>query len=379
MKYSKLILKNIMRNKRRTLLTISSLVVSLFLIITLATILTEFTRGSKEANPLRLITRHSVSLAFPLPVAYQQRIASVPGVKHVTPFSWFGGIYKDEQNFFANFAVDPRIMRDISPEVKMPDDQWQGFISDRQGAIVGQKLVKLYGFNVGQRITLKSPIYNAEMEFIIRGTYAGGDEKTLYFNQEYLNESLPDWAKDKIGTFFIMANTAADLPRISQAVDSMFLNTDAPTKTESEREFAQSFETMMGSVKQFMYGIMGAITFSLLLVMANTMAMSVRERTKEVGTLKALGFQRGTIAWLFVGESLLVATIGAALGVGLAVMIFRSIDISLYIPNFISFIPATSTLAAAFALAVFVGVASVIYSATRVSGMTIAEALRSTE
>jgi putative ABC transport system permease protein len=379
MKYSKLILKNILRNKRRTLLTISSLVVSLFLIITLATILTEFTRGSKEANPLRLITRHSVSLAFPLPVAYQQRIAAVPGVKHVTPFSWFGGIYKDEQNFFANFAVDPRIMRDISPEVKMPDEQWQGFISDRQGAIVGQKLVKLYGFNVGQRITLKSPIYNADMEFIIRGIYTGGDEKTLYFNQEYLNESLPDWAKDKIGTFFIMANTAADLPRISQAVDSMFLNTDAPTKTESEREFAQSFESMMGSVKQFMYGIMAAITFSLLLVMANTMAMSVRERTKEVGTLKALGFQRGTIAWLFVGESLLVATIGAALGVGLALMVFRSIDISMYIPNFISFIPATTTLAGAFALAVFVGVASVIYSATRVSGMTIADALRSTE
>lgn len=379
MKYSKLILKNILRNKRRTFLTISSLVVSLFLIITLATILTEFTRGSKEANPLRLITRHSVSLAFPLPVAYQQRVAAVPGVKHVTPFSWFGGIYKDEKNFFANFAVDPRIMRDISPEVKMPDDQWQGFIGDRQGAIVGQKLVTLYGFHVGQRITLKSPIYSAEMEFIVRGIYAGGDEKTLYFNQEYLNESLPAWAKDKVGTFFIMASTPEDIPRVAQAVDSMFLNTDAPTRTESEREFAQSFETMMGSVKQFMYGIMGAITFSVLLVMANTMAMSVRERTREVGTLKALGFQRGAIAWLFVGESLAVATVGASLGIGLALAVFRSVDLSLYIPNFISFTPTPETLASAFALAVFVGVASVIYSAHRVSGMTIAEALRSTE
>jgi putative ABC transport system permease protein len=159
----------------------------------------------------------------------------------------------------------------------------------------------------------------------------------------------------------------------------MFLNTDAPTKTESEREFAQSFEAMMGSVKQFMYGIMAAITFSLLLVMANTMAMSVRERTREVGTLKALGFQRGTIAWLFVGESLLVATVGASLGIGLAVMVFRSLDLSLYIPNFISFIPTPETLAAAFALALLVGVMSVIYSAYRVSGMTIAEALRSTE
>ena len=379
MKYSKLILKNILRNKRRTFLTISSLVVSLFLIITLATILTEFTRGSKEANPLRLITRHSVSLAFPLPVAYRQRIAATPGVKLVTPFSWFGGIYKDEKNFFANFAVDPRIMRDISPEMKMADDQWQGFINDRQAAIVGQKLVTLYGFSVGQRITLKSPIYTAEMEFIVRGVYTGGDEKTLYFNQEYLNESLPVWAKDKVGTFFIMVSTPADIPRVSQALDSMFLNTDAPTKTESEREFAQSFETMLGSVKQFMYGIIAAITFSLLLVTANTMAMSVRERTREVGTLKALGFQRGTIAWLFVGEALLVATIGAALGIGIALTVFHSIDLSVYIPNFISFIPTTETLAAAFTLALLVGVMSVIYSARRVSGMTIAEALRSTE
>jgi putative ABC transport system permease protein len=217
------------------------------------------------------------------------------------------------------------------------------------------------------------------MEFIVRGIFTGGDEKTLFFSHEYLNESLPTWARDKVGTFLIMASTPADLPRISQTVDSMFLNTDAPTKTESEREFAQSFEAMMGSVKQFMYGIMAAITFSLLLVMANTMAMSVRERTREVGTLKALGFQRGTIAWLFVGESLLVATVGAALGIGIALMVFRSIDLSLYIPNFISFIPAPETLAAAFALALFVGVASVIYSAHRVSGMTIAEALRSTE
>jgi len=379
MKYTHLILKNILRNKRRTLLTLSSLVVSLFLMITLATILTEFTRGSKEANPLRLITRHSVSLAFPLPVAYEQRIAAVPGVKHVTPFSWFGGIYKDEKNFFANFAVDPRIMREVSPEIKMPDAQWQAFINDRQGAIVGQKLVALYGFSLGQRITLKSPIYTAEMEFIVRGIYTGGDGKTLYFSHEYLNESLPAWAKDKVGTFFMMANTPADIPRISQALDSMFLNTDAPTKTESEREFAQSFETMMGSVKQFMYGIMAAITFSLLLVMANTMAMSVRERTREVGTLKALGFQRGTIAWLFVGESLLVATFGAALGIGIALAVFRSLDLSLYIPNFISFVPTPETLAVAFALALFVGVASVIYSASRVSRMTIAEALRSTE
>jgi putative ABC transport system permease protein len=379
MKYAKLIFKNILRNKRRTLLTISSLVVSLFLIISLATILTEFDRGTNETSPLRLVSRHAVSLGFVIPMAHLQKIKTVPGVKEAMPFNWFGGIYKDERNFFANFAVDPRKMRDVIPEIKMSDSDWQSFINDRQGAIVGAKLVKLYGFTPGQRVTLKSPIYNQSVEFIVRGVYTGSDEKTLYFHQDYLNELLPAWAKDQASTFSILANTPEDVPRVGQAIDSMFANSDAPTKTESEREFALSFQTMMGGVKQFLYGIMAAITFSLLLVMGNTMAMTVRERTKEVGTLKAIGFQRGTITALFLGEALTLACIGAAIGVGAAALIFRSIDLSLYIPNFIAFVPTKETLAGAFVLSILVGLISVIYSAYRVSGLTIAEALRSTE
>jgi putative ABC transport system permease protein len=379
MKFSKLILKNILRNKRRTLLTISSLVVSLFLIITLATILTEFSRGSERSNPLRLISRHAVSLAFTLPVAQQQRIATVPGVKAVIPFSWFGGIYKDEKNFFANFAVDAGRLKEVMTELKMSDPEWQAFINDRQGAIVGQKLVKLYGFTSGQRVTLRSPIYDRSVEFIVRGVYTGGDEKTLFFHHEYINELVPAWAKDQVSTFSILANSAEDVPRIAQAIDSIFINTDAPTKTESERDFAISFETMMGGVKQFMYGIMGAIAFSLLLIMGNTMAMTVRERTREVGMLKALGFQRGTIAGLFVGEALLVTTLGALIGIGGAMLLFKSVDFSLIIPNFQSFVPTAQTLLVAFVVSISVGLVSVVYSAYRVSGMTIAEALRSTE
>jgi putative ABC transport system permease protein len=379
MKLNKLILKNILRNKRRTLLTASSIVVSLFLIITLATILTESTRGSEEANPLRLWTRHSVSLAFDLPAAHQQRIATVPGVKSVMPFSWYGGIYQDERNFFANFGVDATKLRENYPELKMSDAEWQSFTSDRQGAIVGRKLSQLFGFHVGQRITLRSPIYNNSMEFIIRGVSGGLDEKTLYFHHEYMNESMPEWGKDKVGTFSLTANSAEDVPRIAQAIDSIFLNTDAPTKTETEREFAMSFEAMMGGLKQFMYGIMAAITFSLLLIMGNTMAMTVRERTKEVGTLKALGFKRGAIAALFLGEALVVTTIGALLGIAAAILIFRSVDLSLYIPNFSAFVPTVSTLAFAFGISLVVGLISVSYSAYRVSGMTIADALRSTE
>jgi putative ABC transport system permease protein len=379
MKYAKLIFKNILRNKLRTLLTISSLVVSLFLIVSLATILTEFDRGTDEASPLRLVSRHAVSLGFVIPMAHLQKMKTVPGVKEVMPFSWFGGIYKDERNFFANFAVDARKLRDVVPEVKMSDGDWQAFINDRQGAMVGRKLVLLHGFTPGQRVTLKSPIYNQSVEFIIRGVYTGSDEKTLYFHYDYLNELLPAWAKDQVSTFSILANTAEDVPRVSQAIDSIFTNTDAPTKTESEREFALSFQTMMGGVKQFLYGIMAAITFSLLLVMGNTMAMTVRERTKEVGTLKAIGFQRGTITALFVGEALTVACIGAGIGIGAAALLYRSVDLSLFFPNFISFVPTGRTLVTAMVLSLVVGLVSVSYSAFRVSGMTIAEALRSTE
>ena len=379
MKYAKLIFKNILRNKRRTFLTISSLVVSLFLIVCLATVLTEFERGSQEASPLRLVSRHAVSLTFVLPIAHLEKIKTVPGVKEVTPFSWFGGIYIDERNFFANFAVDPRKLREVVPELKMTDAEWQAFINDRQGAIVGQKLVTLHGFTPGQRVTLKSPIYNQSVEFIIRGVYTGSDEKTLYFHHEYINQLLPEGRRDFAGTFSILANSPDDVPRIAQQIDSIFANTDAPTKTENEREFAMSFQTMMGGVKQFLYGIMAAITFSLLLVMGNTMAMTVRERTKEVGTLKAIGFQRGTITALFLIEALILACIGAAIGVGAAALVFNLFDLSLIVPFFIAFVPTRQTLISVFVLSILVGLISVIYSAYRVSGLTIAEALRSTE
>jgi len=379
MKFAKLVFKNILRNKLRTLLTVLSLVVSLFLIVTLGTILTEFERNTQESNPLRLMSRHAVSLGFVLPMAHVERIRAVPGVKNAMEFNWFGGIYKDERNFFANFAVDAKRLRDIYTELKMSDAEWQAFINDKQGAIVGQKLVTLYGFTPGQRVTLKSPIYNQSVEFIIRGVCTGGDEKTLFFHSDYINELVPAWAKDQASMFSILANTPEDVPRISQAVDSMFVNSDAPTKTETEKEFALSFQSMMGGVKQFMYYIIAAITFSLLLVMGNTMAMTVRERTKEVGTLKAIGFQRGTIAGLFLAEALILACIGGLIGVGGAEVLYRSFPFGTYIPFFSQFIPTGTTLLTAFLLALLVGLVSVAYSAYRVSGLTIAEALRSTE
>jgi putative ABC transport system permease protein len=379
MKFGKLILKNLLRNKLRTILTVAGLAVSTALIVTLLTVLTELSRGSEKANPLRLVARHAVSLTFNLPLAYKDKIAAVPGVTLVTPYCWYGGIYKDERNFFANFAVDPVALREYGSEMVMPDADWQAFARERQGAIVGAKLAEIYGFKRDQRITLKSPIYNNQLEFQIVGIYTGGDEKTLLFRYDYFNESNPAFAKDRVGTFGILAKSAGDVPKISQAVDAMFLNTDAPTKTETEREFQMSFEAMLGGVKQFMYLIIGAIAFSLLLVTANAMSMTVRERTREVGTLKAIGFTRTTIGWLFVGEALLLALVGGGLGVGGTWLLFSGIDVSTVMPNFSEFTPTRETLAATFAAAILVGFLSVAYSAYRVSNLTIAEALRRTE
>lgn len=379
MKFGKLIAKNILRNKRRTFLTVSSLAVSLFLIITLLTVLTELSRASSKANPLRLVTRHAVSLTFNMPVAYRDKIAAVPGVKLTTPYCWYGGVYIDEKNFFANFAVDPKAMRQYAPDMQMTDEEWNAFTSDRQAAVVGKKLAQQYGFAKGQRVTLKSPIYNNELEFVIRGIYTGEDEKTFLFGYDYFNESNPPFAKDKVGTIGILAKTADDVPKISQTVDAMFLNTDAPTKTETEKEFQMSFESMLGGVKQFMYGIIGAIAFSLLMVTASSMSMSVRERTREVGTLKAIGFTRNTIGWIFVGEALLLATVGAAIGVGSAALIYGVTDVSLFLPNFSQFTPTAETLSGTFVAAVLLGVVAVSYSAYRVSSLTIAEALRRVE
>jgi len=315
----------------------------------------------------------------PLPLAHEEKIKNLPGIEEIAKLQWVGAYYKEPKNFFANFAADAAKLREIYPELKMSDAEWQAFIADRQGAIVGKKLQLLHGFQPGQRITLKSPIYNKDVEFIVRGICTGGDEKTLFFHHDYLSELAPDWARDQAGMFAMLANSPDQVARIGQEIDAMFVNTDAPTKTESEREFAASFEAMTGSIKQFLYAIMAAITFSLLLVMGNTMAMTVRERTKEVGTLKAIGFKRHTIAGLFIGESVLLAIIGGAIGIGAAVLIYRAVDMSVYIPTVVSFIPQPQTLITAFLLSIFVGVFSVAYSTYRVTGLTIAEALRSTE
>jgi putative ABC transport system permease protein len=242
MKYAKLIFKNILRNKRRTLLTISSLVVSLFLIISLATILTEFERGSSEASPLRLVSRHAVSLGFVLPTAHLQKIKTVPGVKDAMPFSWFGASTKTSETFLPTSRSIRPSCATLVPRGQDAGCRLAAFINDPAGArSSARRLVTLYGFISRTARHVKRPIYNQSVEFIIRGVYTGSDEKTLYFHYDYLNELLPAWAKDKVSTFSIMANSAQDVPRVGQAIDSNLRQQRRADQNGSDREFAMSF------------------------------------------------------------------------------------------------------------------------------------------
>ena len=317
MKLIRLIWKNALRNPRRSVLTILSITVSIFLVSTLQAILRQFdsvAEGSSSSH-LRLVIRHAVSLGQDLPIAYRARIAALPGVKYVGSFSWFGGIYKDPQNFFANFAVDTDNFAEIMDEFKIPPDQLKAWKEERTAALVGRKLMEKYGWKIGDRVTLQGTIYPADLEFIIRAVYTApreADETAFYFHWDYFDEALG--RRGRAGTFSVKAETAEDVPRLMDAIDDMFRNSDAETKTETEQAFNLSFVSMLGNVKLLLNAISAAVIFTILLVAGNTMAMSIRERTGEVAVLKTLGYRRNTILFLLVGESAAIALLGGALG-----------------------------------------------------------------
>ncbi len=317
MKLLRLIGKNALRNPRRSVLTVLSIAVSIFLVSTLQAILRQFdsvAEGS-DSSHLRLITRHAVSLGQDLPIAYKARIAALPGVKSVGGFTWFGGIYKDPQNFFANFAVDPENFDKLMDEFKVPPDQLEAWKRERTAALVGRKLMDQYGWKIGNRVTLQGTIYPADLEFVIRGVYTApreGDETAFYFHWDYFDEALG--RRGRAGTFSVKADSAEDVPRLMDAIDGMFRNSDAETKTETEQAFNLSFVSMLGNVKLLLNAISAAVVFTILLVAGNTMAMSIRERTGEVAVLKTLGYRRNTILFLLVGESAAIALLGGAFG-----------------------------------------------------------------
>jgi putative ABC transport system permease protein len=288
------IIKNTLRNRRRSVLTILSIAASLCLLGVLMALYHAF--FFTEATPeqaLRLITRNRVSIANVMPISYMEKIRTVQGVREVMVTQWYGGVYKDARdmkNFFGRFAVEPEKLFTLYTEYRIPEDQKQAFLRERSACVMGRPLVERLGLKLGDRITLVGYIFPGTMEFVIRGIYdARRDNENMFFHHKYLMESLSLGRRDFAGTFMILADSPQSVPRIAQAVDEMFRNSPQQTKTDTEKAFELSFLSYLGNVKMFLLSICGALTFTVLLVSANTMAMSVRERIREIGILKTLG------------------------------------------------------------------------------------------
>jgi len=374
--YASFIWTNIARNPRRTILTIVSIGLSLFVLSTLMTVLTELNREPEgEDTHLRLVVRRATSLADRLPEAYAAKLQRVPGVRLVHALTWFGGIYIDEGNFFANFACDPDTLFAMFPENRIPPEQLKAFQAERIAAVAGRKLVERFKWRLGDRLTLQGTIYPVDLEFVLRGIYTGTDETAFFFHRAYLEEALG--RPGKVGTFWLKAASAGDIPRIMDAVDTLFKNSDAETKTETERAFQLGFISMLGNVKTLIASISSVVVFTILLVTANTMAMSIRERAREIAILKTLGFGRRRLLGVLMGESAVIALTGGVLGCMGARLFFSVVDVWRYTQGlFPIFIVEPSTILLGIGLSVLIGLTSAALPAIRVSRLTIAEALR---
>jgi putative ABC transport system permease protein len=326
MTLSRFVTKNAFRNKRRSILTVLSIALSLLLLTFMMTLWHAFALddGSAESAQ-RLVVRHRVSLTFNLPGYYREKIRAIPGVVSVVPVSWFGGTYKDlkPENFFAQFGTDPEEFFKTFRDMEMPEDQRTAWQRDRQGVIVDDTLATKYGWKLGDRIVLQGTIYPLNLELNIRGIFhSSPDNKSVYFNAKYLEEGV-DFFKGRAGTFSILAASPADVSKVATIIDDEFRNSPQPTKSESEKAFGLEFVAMLGNVKAFILGICSAVVFATLLVSANTMAMSIRERTREVAVLKTLGFTRRGVLALFVSEAVALSLAGGLLGASMAkLMVF---------------------------------------------------------
>ena len=325
MKYLPFVLKHLRRNWVRTGSTVLALALCIFLLCTLESILTAVSWSLKSASATRIVVRHQVSLAFELPLKYEQEIATIPGVKSVARESWFGGMYKgDFKYFFPNLAVEAETFLPMYPEYQLPDDQKKAFMEDMRGCIVGRKTAEKYGWKLGDTFQLESfiPPYRIghPFEFVIRGIYdadlqknPGTDLTVMYFHHKYLYESTG--RRVNTGLYVVQIDDPNKAGEISKKIDTMFENSDVQTRTETETAFRAGFVAMAGNLALLLRGIGLAVTFTILLVTANTMSMAVRERRNEIAVLKTLGFPSGLVMGLILSEAVALAAIGGVVGV----------------------------------------------------------------
>ncbi len=378
MTLSRFVTKSAFRNKRRSILTVASIAFSLLLLSVMLSVWRSFyiDKGAPD-SALRIMTRHKVSLANFVPIYYRDKIRAIPGVVHVVPMTWFGGKYKDDkpENYFAQFATDPDEYFEVAADKIMPADQLAAWKKDRAGCVVDIDLARKHHWKIGDHVYLQGTIFPANLDLTIRGIYTiDPPNSALYFHAKYLEESV-DWFKDTAGFYFTRVDTPEDMPKVAHAIDDLFHGSPVPTKSESEQAFKADFIATLGNVKAFILSICGAVVFTTLLVCANTMAMSIRERTREVAVLRTLGFTRGSILRLLLSESIAVALIGGAAGVllGTVVILFMARPgIGLPVAMHMTW----QTGAVVLAVAAFVGLASALIPSYRASHLGIVDALR---
>jgi putative ABC transport system permease protein len=379
MKFVSLVLKSAKRSKRRTLLTVMSVAIAVFLFAALRAVLDGFNAGAEAASSTRLVTIRSTSLMFQMPISHLESIKNTPGVRDVTWASWFGGIYKDPKNFFAQIAIDPEGYMRLYPEILLTPEEKKAFLDDRTGCIIGDGLAKIYGFKVGDKITLQVgiPLYGQQdYDFTVRAIYRSGgaavDNQSMMFHWKYVDER--SMLKGQIGWYVTEIANPDQATQVMQTIDQKFANSPYETKTDTEQAFQTSFVKMFGNLNLLLGSIALAVVITTLFVAANTMAMSVRERTTEIAVMRTLGFPSATIFLLIAGEGLIMS-IGGVVGVGFARAFVN--------PDFLQaggFIPAigvnNANIATGLLLSVVIGLLSGLIPATMASRLKIVDALR---
>lgn len=380
MKFSRLIWANLVRKKIRLILTIGSFAVALFLFAFLAVVKDAFSRGADVAGADRLVTINRTSIINTIPLSYRDKIARIPGVKAVTHNNWFGGIYQDEKNFFPQFVIDPEAQRIVFPELLVSDDQWNAFLKDRQGAVVGARTAERFHWKIGDRIPIKTTLYGGgSWEFNIDGIYHGkrpqDDETQFWFQWDYFEEKVPDRVKGQVGWYVLRMDTPDDAVRVAKTIDDQFANSPYETKTQTESAFAANWVKQFGNIKFLILSIGAVVFFTLLLVTGNTMAISVRERTGELAVLKAIGYGDRSILFFVLAESIAISVFGGLLGLGLALVAVPALGKALngLLP---SLVLSTTILIGGIGIALLVGVISGLLPGIGAMRMRVITALR---
>jgi len=382
MYWLKFVLRNALRHRLRTALTIFGLVVAVLSFGLLQTVVDAWYAGANNASPNRLVTRNAISLTFSMPLSYREKIRAVPGVRAVAVANWFGGIYIDRKNFFPQFAVDAAPYFSMYREFRIPEDQFRDFLRDRKGVVIGRKLAATYGFRIGDTIPLQGTIFPGVWQFTVRAIYDGAqpttDTSQFFFHWDYLNERLKVTARrraDQAGIYVVEIEDPDAAAAVSEAIDATFRNSLAETLTETERSFQIGFVKQTEAIVIAIRVVSFVVIFIILAVMANTMAMTARERTGEYAMLKALGFAPARVAGLILAESLVIALAGGLLGIALTypVAAWFASQVAKLLPIFEV---KLFTIVLQFVAASAVGVIAAVFPMRRAAAVGIVEGLR---